>query len=195
MVKQIPNIITSLRILLTPFFAWLYIASGGGKDRSLFFWALLLLAVIMISDIIDGKIARRFDLQSRLGEILDPVADKLAQITICVCLCVTGVAPLWFMLLLVLKEGTQLVLGVICIKKGVPVQKARWYGKMSTAVFYVVICFNLVFPDGFMFTLPAGVRSAMYIGSMALLYFSFFNYMYLHIRIYRDMKKNQAQGE
>ena len=73
----VPNLLSLIRIFLIPAFAVLYYKGHIG-------WAVLMLALSGISDFLDGKIARRFNQVSELGKILDPVADKLTQITIAV---------------------------------------------------------------------------------------------------------------
>ncbi len=75
----VPNLLSLIRIFLIPAFAVLYYKGHIG-------WAVLMLALSGISDFLDGKIARRFNQVSELGKILDPVADKLTQITIAVML-------------------------------------------------------------------------------------------------------------
>ena len=86
----VPNLLSLIRIFLIPAFAVLYYKGHIG-------WAVLMLALSGISDFLDGKIARRFNQVSELGKILDPVADKLTQITIAVmlyiCLLYTSPSP------------------------------------------------------------------------------------------------------
>ena len=168
MLKYLPNCITVIRILLTPVFVWLYL---GFDDLPHFFAAIGVLAVIMLSDVADGAIARKFSLQSRLGELLDPVADKLAQMSIVLCLLLRGIAPWWFFAGAVFK-----------------VQKARWYGKAATAVFYTVICLNLLLPDSIL-AIPPWVRLAGYIASLAFLYYAFVRYALVHLKLYQASKE------
>lgn len=185
MLKYLPNCITVVRILLTPVFVWLYL---GFDDLPHFFAAIGVLAVIMLSDVADGAIARKFSLQSRLGELLDPVADKLAQMSIVLCLLLRGIAPWWFFAGAVFKELVMLVCGAVLLKKGVEVQKARWYGKAATAVFYTVICLNLLLPDSIL-AIPSWVRLAGYIASLVFLYYAFVRYALVHLKLYQASKE------
>lgn len=185
MLKHLPNMITVLRIIMTPFFAWLYLIGQH-------VWSFVLLAAIMISDLVDGHLARKYHLQSKLGAILDPFADKLAQITVCICLYLRGIAPLWFMIALILKEGSQIVLAYICLRKKVEVQPARWYGKMATTLFYAVICFNLVFVP--LIDMPTIVPQILFIVATVSLYFAFINYIIIHLQVYFKQKKEREDN-
>ena len=182
MFKHLPNCITVLRILLTPLFAWLYMTEH-------LYWSFAVLAVIIISDLVDGYIARKYHLESKLGALLDPFADKLAQITIVVCLYLKAIAPLWFMLALIFKEACQLVLGFICLKKKVEVQPAQWYGKLGTALFYIVICFNFVFVP--IIDIPPVILQILFGVATFALYFAFLNYIIIHLQVYVKQKKEQ----
>lgn len=185
MLKHLPNMITVLRIIMTPFFAWLYLIGQH-------VWSFVLLAAIMISDLVDGHLARKYHLQSKLGAILDPFADKLAQITVCICLYLRGIAPLWFMIALILKEGSQIVLAYICLRKKVEVQPARWYGKMATTLFYAVICFNLVFVP--LIDMSPIVPQILFIVATVSLYFAFINYIIIHLQVYFKQKKEREDN-
>ncbi len=185
MLKHLPNMITVLRIVMTPFFAWLYLIGQH-------VWSFLLLAAIMISDLVDGHLARKYHLQTKLGALLDPFADKLAQITICICLYLHHIAPLWFMIALILKEASQIVLAYICLRKKVEVQPARWYGKAATTLFYAVICFNLVFVP--LIELPPVLPQILFVVAACSLYFAFINYIFIHLQVYNRQKKEQENN-
>ena len=80
---SIPNLMSYFRILLIPVFCWLYITAKSDRDY------LMAAAVVLISsltDLFDGKIARRFNMITQWGKILDPVADKLSHAALAVCL-------------------------------------------------------------------------------------------------------------
>ena len=187
MFKHLPNMITVLRIIMTPFFAWLYLIGQH-------VWSFVLLAAIMISDLVDGHLARKYHLQSKLGVILDPFADKLAQITVCICLYLRGIAPLWFMIALILKEGSQIVLAYICLRKKVEVQPARWYGKAGTTLFYAVICFNLVFVPLFDVIRQSVVPQILFAVAIFGIYFAFINYIIIHLQVYFKQKKEREDN-
>jgi cardiolipin synthase (CMP-forming) len=95
--RHIPNLISSLRIVLVVPIAW-------ALARHEFTLTLLLFAVAAFSDVLDGFLAKRFDWQSTLGSILDPVADKLLLATAFVALALLGLIPLWMMAAAVLRD-------------------------------------------------------------------------------------------
>lgn len=147
--KHVPNIITSLRIVLIPVFAFLYLSD--------IFWpSVAVLAVIMLSDLVDGFIARKYHLESRVGEILDPIADKMCLITICVCLIIKRLIPIWFIIIYLAKELTMIVvggIGILFMKKQKAIAKARWYGKVGTFSLYTAMLSVFLFPE-FMLSHP-----------------------------------------
>lgn len=137
----IPNLLSFFRLVLVPFIIWAYV---GQKNVTL---TIILLAVSALTDVLDGQIARRFHMVSDLGKALDPVADKLTQV--CVVLCLAFTHPLlWFLLgMCVLRESCMAVLGYITIRKTNKVPGARWFGKVSTVVLYASALALLLFPN------------------------------------------------
>jgi cardiolipin synthase len=95
--RDIPNLITILRILLVLPIVWLIAHQYYWESLSLF-------AIAGVSDGVDGFLAKRFGWQSRLGSILDPLADKLLLVSTTVMLAWTGLVPLWLVLAIVLRD-------------------------------------------------------------------------------------------
>lgn len=150
--NTIPNWLSYIRIILVPVFAVLY-CNGGDVQRIA---ALLILAVSGLTDFFDGKIARRFNQVSDLGKMLDPVADKITQITLAVVFYitfskssdVTVKAFSWVFLVFVIKEVVQVIFGAIIISLGLRPSAAAIYGKAATMVFYIVMILLMLFaPD------------------------------------------------
>lgn len=166
----VPNLLSAIRIILIPIFAVLFY-------RDELVGAVIVLAISGISDFLDGKIARRFNQVSELGKILDPVADKLTQMTIAVVLYLKLRAAedslirafSWVFLIFVAKELLMVLFGGFMILIGIRPGAAEIYGKIATFVFYavmiVVVCFgpeigaftrlnpSLVLPDWLMIVL------------------------------------------
>ena len=140
-ILTIPNLISLFRILLIPLIIWLYC---GKKQYT------ATIAVIVISgasDIIDGKIARKFHMVSDVGKVLDPIADKLTQVTLVICL--TARYPwMWALLaLFAVKECLMLLWGYLTLKSTDTINSAKWYGKLSTVVLYAVMMILILFVD------------------------------------------------
>ena len=79
----IPNLMSYARVLLIPLFCWLYLTAESLSD---YFWASAVVLLSSLTDLLDGKIARRFHMVTELGKVLDPVADKLTHAALAVCL-------------------------------------------------------------------------------------------------------------
>ncbi len=136
--KTVPNLLSLIRILLIPVFAVLFY-------KGYYIWAVVAIVLSGLSDLFDGKIARRFNQVSELGKVLDPVADKLTQVTIAVLLFVSFKncsntsmkAFSWVFLYFLGKEGLMLLLGGIMLAMKCRPIAAEIYGKAATTVFYI----------------------------------------------------------
>ena len=191
--SSITNILTSFRILLITVFMVLYINS---KENLVYHIAsVAVVALSGLTDMLDGKIARHFNMITELGKIIDPVADKLTQCAIMVCLAMrysllwARYPLLWaFIGALVVKEITMAVLGMVFLKKGRKLKGAHWYGKVSTVVFYLVIMALLVVPPEKM---PFEVSLILILVSGAFMIFSFIMYLTVYFNMARDIKENK----
>lgn len=149
--KHIPNILSVSRILMLPFFVALML---GNRPLA----AAVVLVVSGLTDLLDGMLARRFGWISELGKVLDPAADKLTQITVCVVL-VVKLRRYWpVFAILLLKEAVMLALGGYLFSRGVHIEGAKWFGKVATFTFYGVMAAILFFP-----AMPEGARLALLI--------------------------------
>jgi len=137
--RHIPNILSAFRIVLIPFFV--YQAIQGNMLA-----AAVILIASALTDIVDGFLARRFNWVTNLGKVLDPAADKLTQITVCV-LFFMEFSQYWvFFAVLLLRDLVFLVVGGYFIKCKVKLSGARWFGKLSTVMFFVVMIVIALFP-------------------------------------------------
>ncbi len=130
----IPNLLSVFRLVLIPVFILVYL---GGRKYSGPVAALVLL-ISGLTDMADGTIARHYHMITRLGCILDPLADKLTQAAICVSLVIRIHRPEldWILVLLILKEAVMIGAGANIIRKGRAMMPSRWFGKMATVVSY-----------------------------------------------------------
>lgn len=142
----IPNLLSVIRIALIPVFAVMYL--NGNQ-----FLAIAILAISGLTDLFDGKIARRFNQVSALGKILDPVADKLTQITIAVILFIsfrkaensTINAFGWVFLVFLVKEGIMVLGGLVMLLMNIRPGAAEMPGKVATFTFYGVMILIIAF--------------------------------------------------
>ena len=137
--KNIPNILSVIRILLVFVFVWLFFALEKP------YVALLIFLIAGLTDVVDGYLARRNNWVSNLGKILDPLADKLMQCTVLVCLYIRHYIPIWFVIPFFVKELFTLLIGFIVIKRRSVAVVSKWYGKMTVCLFYATIAASVVF--------------------------------------------------
>ena len=153
----IPNILSLFRLLLIPVIMWLYIVK---KDPV---WTMAILTLSGITDIVDGIIARKCHMISDFGKAFDPVADKLTQIAMLFCLVSRFKWMLLPLCVMVVKEITAAVLGLLVIRKTGSVEGAVWHGKATTVSLYSMMIIHLIW-----FNIP-GVISGILIGACTAL--------------------------
>ena len=142
--KTIPNILSFIRIALIPVFCVLMVSAKEGEVLNIkkFVIGIVVFAIAGLTDLFDGKIARRFNQVTDLGKMLDPVADKLTQFAVAIILMVWFWGDWLFIGLFsiyIIKEIIQIIAGVIMLSRyDKPMQAAVW-GKVSTVVFYIVM--------------------------------------------------------
>ena len=140
----IPNLLSLFRLVLIPVYVTIYLRAQAVEDYCI---AAGVLAVSCLTDLIDGKIARHFNMISTVGKILDPFADKATQFTLIVCLAIRN-SVLWLLVaLFVIKEGFQLVAGLLTLRKGQILSGAIMAGKICTTVLFVSLIVLVLLPD------------------------------------------------
>ncbi|TFB93992.1 CDP-alcohol phosphatidyltransferase family protein [Cryobacterium sp. HLT2-28] len=131
-VATLPNLLSMLRLALVPVFLVLLIR---GEDS----WALLVLVVASASDFLDGFLARRFDQVTRLGQLLDPAADRLYIFAALLGLASRGLVPWWIVLVVVGRDVFLLGLGVVLANFGFGPLPVHQLGKLATfCLFYAL---------------------------------------------------------
>lgn len=153
------------RIVLIPFIAWLYV----GKE--MYAAALALLILSGVTDVADGWIARHFNVVSDFGKALDPVADKLTQGIVLICLSTKFPLMIVMILLLVAKESVIGISQLIMIRRTGEVYGAKWHGKINTVVIYLTMGVHMIW-----IKIPSGISRGMILCSSALTVLSFVLY-------------------
>ena len=185
----VPNALSLFRLLLVPVIAITYWASE--YDETYLYVAVGALVLSGLSDAMDGWIARRFNQITEIGKLLDPIADKLTQVTVVTCLTLRYPRLLPLLAICVVKEACQAIGGFLLLGRGEKVRGAKWYGKVSTVIFYVamsaVVLFNDDLTDTWMYVLSGVVSAAMI--------FAFVCYFREYIRISRQPKLDGDQPD
>lgn len=141
---SIPNIMSYLRIVLIPVILTIYFSADSIFEYRI---AATLVGVSAITDLLDGKIARRFDKVTDLGKILDPVADKLTHIAVAVALASRYPLMRTLITVFIVKELCMGVMGLIMMTRGKYMDGVQWYERFSTAVLFVILFILLLYVD------------------------------------------------
>lgn len=142
-VLTIPNLLSLFRLVLIPVYMVIYLKAQETKDYII---AGIILALSCLTDMVDGKIARKFNMITTLGKFLDPLADKITQFTLIICLAIRY-PVLWSVLaLFVLKEIFQLVAGAVAAHHGYILKGALISGKVCTTVLFTSLVALVIFP-------------------------------------------------
>ena len=172
---NIPNTLTSLRIVLIPVFLWRFLTA---QTREEFYAAAGILVFSGLSDTLDGTIARKCNMITQLGKILDPVADKLTLGAVILALWIKR-PHLWpLYVLLIAKEFFMLLGGIKLHRTQVAIQSAKWFGKLSTIVFYLIMIVVVARPD-----ISDGTLLKMLLVLLFFMLFSFVQYVLVFKRL------------
>lgn len=139
----IPNLLSLFRFVLIPVYVVIYLNATEPND---YFLAAAILAVSCLTDLIDGKIARHFNMISTVGKILDPLADKATQFTLIVCLAMKHHIIRYMVIFFFVKEVFQLVAGLMTIRKGRMLRGALITGKICTTVLFISLIIMVLMP-------------------------------------------------
>ena len=140
----IPNLLSLFRLLLIPLYVAIYLNAESASD---YYLAAAILAISCLTDLVDGKIARHFNMISSLGKLLDPVADKATQFTLIICLMVKYNILKYLVILFVLKESFQLIAGGITYHNGKMLKGALFSGKICTTVLFISLIAMVMLPE------------------------------------------------
>ncbi len=143
-VFTIPNLLSFFRLLLIPVYVYIYL---NAREDSEFLLAGIIMALSCITDLIDGKIARHFNMISQLGKVLDPLADKFTQLALILCLSARYPILYPILVLFLMKECFQLTVAVIHYRRGQALDGALMAGKLCTTVLFVSLITLVFFPN------------------------------------------------
>ncbi|GAA1670755.1 CDP-diacylglycerol--glycerol-3-phosphate 3-phosphatidyltransferase [Microbacterium lacus] len=139
--RQLPNTITIVRILMAPVFLWMLLADGGA-DGPLRWWAAVIFIVAIATDGIDGWIARRYEIVTDLGKLLDPIADKVLTGFAFIGLSILGELPWWITIVVLVREIGITVHRLVVASDHVVA--AAWMGKLKTVAQAVALSLALL---------------------------------------------------
>ncbi|WP_019180567.1 CDP-diacylglycerol--glycerol-3-phosphate 3-phosphatidyltransferase [Microbacterium yannicii] len=139
--RQLPNAITIVRILCAPVFLWMLLADGGA-DGAVRWWAAVLFIVAIATDGLDGYLARRHDIVTDLGKLLDPIADKVLTGFAFIGLSILAELPWWVTVVVLVREIGITVYRFLVVSDHV--LAAAWMGKLKTVAQAVALSLALL---------------------------------------------------
>ncbi len=129
---NVPNILTFFRFCLIPVYIVAFIT---GETKDIAAWIFITASA---TDVLDGYIARKYNMITKAGQLLDPLADKLMQLTVVISLLVAKIIPLWFVIILAVKEVLMILGGIFLYSKKTFV-KSNVFGKANTVVLFIAM--------------------------------------------------------
>lgn len=140
----IPNMLSLFRLILIPVYTVIYL---NATQDSEYFLAAAILAVSCLTDMIDGQIARHFNMISNVGKVLDPLADKMTQLALTICLSVKYPSLRGVLILFVIKELFQATVTFIMFRRGKVLPGALIAGKICTTILFISLILLVLIPD------------------------------------------------
>ena len=131
MFKHVPNILTIIRFLLIPFIIY-FLAINQ------YIVGVILFIISGITDVVDGAIARKFNFITDFGKFMDPLADKLTQISVLATLMIKELIPVWILAIVIAKEAVMIAGASFLYGRDVVVS-SKWFGKLATVLFFIAI--------------------------------------------------------
>ena len=159
MLKHIPNALTMCRFVLIPFIV------GAILEKN-YIVAFIFLTISGLTDVLDGFIARKFNFITNFGKLIDPLADKLTQMSLLLSLAILKILPWWIFAIVFIKECVMIIAASLMYKKDDVVVYSKWYGKLATVLFYLAIISSLLINQ---FHFEISLRVDLYLYYLAIL--------------------------
>lgn len=137
MPKNLPNYLTIVRIIFVPIIFSLIFTEN-------YLIAFIVFTISSLTDIADGIIARKYNLITEWGKLMDPLADKLTQINTLTALSIKGIIPFWILIVVTLKEIPMICGAFFLYKNEIVTVNSKWYGKAATVILYLAIVLSLL---------------------------------------------------
>ncbi len=176
----VPNILCYIRVLLIPVFVVLYFRAESARDYLRAAGVILLSGV---TDFLDGFVARKFDMVTELGKLIDPIADKLTQAALIFVLLIRIDKMYLLLILFAAMQIFLVVAGLLFLKIDKKLDGSKWFGKISTTVFYGVMLVLVAFPN-----LSSNTINILMIICAVSLAISFILYIREYVLMYREAK-------
>lgn len=176
---NIPNALSVFRLLLVPVFIIVYFSAS--ENAKLLATGVYLLAAT--TDFLDGRIARKYNMVSKLGRFLDPLGDKIMTFAVLVCITIDRLVPLWAVVVFFVKEMLMAVGGLLLYNRITDIPSSNYLGKCATVVFIIVCALLMVFKN-----IPKFYATLMIAFAIAVMLMAFISYLIKYIKIIQSLK-------
>lgn len=176
MFKNIPNYITMFRLFLV--FVFIFLFNSEIDNKSLCCVVTYILAGA--SDVADGFLARKFKIVSNFGKLMDPLADKLMQITVALCIASMEPSLTWVPVFLILKELAMVLGAAKLFRKDNIVVQANFFGKLASVIYFMVFLVLMIFPG-----INYMVKQVLCLSFVAVSILAFVNYINAYSQVYK----------
>ena len=185
---SIPNLLSFFRIILLPVYVYIYLNASQPREYLL---AGSILGLSCLTDMVDGKIARKFNMITDFGKLADPIADKLMQLSVIGCLTINDRISGWILGLYAVKELVLIVGGLNLLKDKYIVQSKR-SGKIATVILFICVLIITVTNEH---TFPKYYATMLMFISIAATIFAFFDYAKMYIKVKENVAKSRNNKE
>ncbi|NLH01200.1 MAG: CDP-alcohol phosphatidyltransferase family protein [Clostridiales bacterium] len=180
---SVPNILGYFRILLIPVFMYTYMTADSVSD---YYTPAVIVGISSLTDFFDGFIARKYNMVTELGKFIDPLADKLTQGALILCFIVKYYYMRYLLVLYIVKEGFMAVMGLVMLRhNGKKLDGAKWFGKVSTALVYIVMFILFLRPIFFQGMTLAAVNVLILLCGIAMAA-TLILYIPVFVRMYKE---------
>ena len=177
-ILTIPNALTLFRIILIPFLIVSYVKNQDYKAT------ILILVLSGITDVADGFVARKFNMISEFGKFFDPVADKLTQASIALCLWTRFPHMIYLFVLMAIKEIIMFTTGYMSLRSSGKMPQAVWHGKVNTVLIYTVMLVHI-----FWYNISRGTSDILLFIVVCTMILSLILYARMNIKNYKSYKE------
>ena len=181
----LPNILTYVRLILVPVFIIVYMNANAASDN---ITAAIIIITSGITDVLDGFIARHWNLTSDLGKIIDPIADKAMQFSMMFCVCIKYRAVTILIIVYAVKEIISALTSAYLFTRGKHINGAMWCGKVCTVILFIVMLALVAIPY-----VRTGVVHLMVGFAAAFMLLAFFIYMREYFLLWLEYLNEQKE--
>ena len=168
----VPNLLSLLRLLLLPVYARMYLNAKTPREYLL---AGAVMGLSCLTDLTDGWVARKYDQITNLGKVLDPLADKLTQLSLFICLSAHRRLLRYLLVIFLIKEFWQLFVMIAALRRGKALNGALMSGKISTTVLFTSLGLMFIHPG-----MSKALADALTVISFCFLMYAFADYAHAY---------------